>query len=239
MSSLAKRPDGRWRARYRDAAGKEHSRHFPRKVDGQKWLDEVTAAVVTGQYVDPGAGRITFAAYYKDWSARQVWEPGTVRAMDLAAGSVTFSAVPMGKLVSSHVEEWAKSMTVRKLAPGTVHTRFNNVRSVFRSAVRDRIIFTDPSAGVRLPRRRRAEAAMCIPTIEDVGSLLEAADPGFRPFIALCAFAGLRLGEAAALQVAWAVLFASPGRCSVRMAARWTSSPRSTGASARCTCRTT
>src|SRR5262245_5077978 len=65
MANIAKRPDGRWRARYRDAAGKEHARHFPRKADAQRWLDEVTASVVTGAYVDPKAGRVTFAAYFK------------------------------------------------------------------------------------------------------------------------------------------------------------------------------
>jgi len=59
MASITKRPDGRWRARYRDKAGKEHAKHFDRKVDGQRWLDEVTAAAVTGQYVDPKAGRET------------------------------------------------------------------------------------------------------------------------------------------------------------------------------------
>jgi hypothetical protein len=63
VASIAKRPDGRWRARYRDADGHEHARHFPRRVDAQRWLDEVTAAVVTGQYVDPRAGRVTFRAY--------------------------------------------------------------------------------------------------------------------------------------------------------------------------------
>jgi len=60
MASITKRPDGVWRARYRDEAGREHAKHFPRKVDAQRWLDEVTAAVVTGQYVDPKAGRITW-----------------------------------------------------------------------------------------------------------------------------------------------------------------------------------
>lgn len=29
----------RWRARYVDNAGREHSRTFDRKVDAQKWLD--------------------------------------------------------------------------------------------------------------------------------------------------------------------------------------------------------
>jgi len=42
---------------------------------------------------------------------------------------------------------------------------------------------------------------MTIPTPEDVGKLLEVAEPWFAPFIGLCAFAGLRLGEAAAVQV--------------------------------------
>lgn len=47
MASIKKRPDGIWRARYRDEAGKEHARHFKRKVDAQDWLNEVTASVVT------------------------------------------------------------------------------------------------------------------------------------------------------------------------------------------------
>ena len=42
---------------------------------------------------------------------------------------------------------------------------------------------------------------MSIPSPAEVGELLRAADPQFEAFIALCAFAGLRLGEAAALQV--------------------------------------
>jgi hypothetical protein len=66
MANIAKRPDGIWRARYRDSADKEHSRHFKRKVDAQHWLDEVTTAVTTGMYVDPGRSRITVG----DWSRR-------------------------------------------------------------------------------------------------------------------------------------------------------------------------
>jgi hypothetical protein len=48
MASITKRPNGKYRARYRDAADMEHARHFDRKVDAQRWLDEVTAAVVRG-----------------------------------------------------------------------------------------------------------------------------------------------------------------------------------------------
>jgi integrase len=76
-----------------------------------------------------------------------------------------------------------------------------NVRAVLRGAVRDRVIATDPSDGVTLPRRRRREQAMSIPTPPQVGALLAAADERFAAFIASCVFGGLRLGEAAALQV--------------------------------------
>jgi integrase len=82
------------------------------------------------------------------------------------------------------------------------------VRSVFRAAVADRVIATDPSAGVALPRRRKAEAAMRVPSVSEVGLLVAHADStrvstrkGFSAYVALCAFAGLRKAEAAAVQV--------------------------------------
>ncbi len=201
MASIAKRPDGRYRARYRDEAGAEHSRHFTRKVDAQAWLDQITTSVVTGQYVDPKAGRVTFQNFYEQWRERQVWVPGTLRAMNIAANSVTFANVPLRSVRRSHVEQWVKSMTARGLAASTIHTRMNNVRAILRGAVGDRVIPTDPSIGVALPRRRRAEAAMTIPTTAEIGKVLKAAEGPFRAFVALCAFAGLRVGEAAGLRV--------------------------------------
>jgi integrase len=207
--NIQKRPDGRWRARYRDDSGREHARHFGRKVDAQRWLDEVTASMVTGAYVDPKAGRVTFAEYFAGWARRQVWESGTDRAVRLAAGSATFADMPLAALRRSHVERWVKAMQTAPrgdgrppgLAAGTIRTRVNNVRAVLRAAVRDRVIASDPSDGIALPRVRRAEVAMALPSAADVRALLGVAPGEWRAFVALCAFAGLRLGEAAALQV--------------------------------------
>jgi hypothetical protein len=58
--NIAKRANGKWRARYRDEAGNERARHFDRKVDAQRWLDEISSTVMSGTYVDPTAGKITF-----------------------------------------------------------------------------------------------------------------------------------------------------------------------------------
>lgn len=96
-----------------------------------------------------------------------------------------------------------------KLAATTIDTRFTIVRGVFRAAVADRLIVSDPSVRVVRPRKRKAEAAMSIPTNADVATLLNAAEPpsrpksrpGFTAFVALCAFAGLRRGEALGVQV--------------------------------------
>ena len=72
------------------------------------WDDEQTTALVSGNYVDPNAGRVTFCTYFERWAARQVWAPGTERAMYLAGRSVTFWDVPMRMLVRSHIEAWVR-----------------------------------------------------------------------------------------------------------------------------------
>lgn len=202
MSSIAKRPNGQWRARYRDEAGREHARHFAKKMDAQSWLNEVTAAIVTGNYADPKAGRITFTRYYKGWAERQVWADNTRRNTDFAAASVTFGDVPLRSLRRSHIESWVKAMS-KTQAPSTVRSRYKRIRTVLRAAVADKVIPSDPSEGIALPRLRRSDASMTILTTKQVGKLLSTAatkDPQLRPIIALCAFAGLRLGEALGVQ---------------------------------------
>src|SRR5688572_16978000 len=69
MASIAKRPDGTFRPRYRDAAGREHARHFKRKVDAQRWLDEQTSALVRGDWIDPYRSRLTVGQWSQTWLA--------------------------------------------------------------------------------------------------------------------------------------------------------------------------
>ena len=72
MANIQKRSNGTWRARYRDTGGKEHARHFGRKVDAQAWLDEVTTAVRTGTYVDPARSNVTTGVVAEQWLAGKV-----------------------------------------------------------------------------------------------------------------------------------------------------------------------
>jgi integrase len=204
---ISRRGDS-WRARYRNPeTGRQHERSFDKQVDAVRWRRQQLDALDRGRWVDPEAGKVSFIRYFEAWGRDQLWTDGTRKAMSLAARSTTFAEVDLRLVRPSHVEAWVKSMTVvtqnrkRPLAPGTIKTRFVNVRTVFRAAVRDGMIATDPTAQVRLPRLRKREAAMTIPAPEVVGAILAACEPRFRAFVGLCTFAGLRLGEAAALQV--------------------------------------
>jgi integrase len=197
-----------WRGAYRDEREKQHTKSFKRQVDAKRWVATEEAKIVRGDWVDPAAGKVTFAAFYDGWAPRQVWVSSTRENADLATAGVPFRDQPLRTIRRSHIEAWVKQLMV-VLAPTTIDTRFTIVRGVFRAAVADRLIAHDPTVGVVLPRKRKAEAAMSIPTHADVARLLNAAEPlnrpsarpGFTAYVALCAFAGLRRGEALGVQV--------------------------------------
>lgn len=198
--NITKRSNGSYLARYRDANRKEHSKTFHKKSEAQAWLNEITSSMVTGRWIDPRHGRVTMAAYYEQFRDRQHWQTTTTTAMNLAVSQCTFAQLPLSKITRAHVELWVAEMTDRGLAPGTVQTRLSNVRTVLNGAQRDHLIAVDPSRGVKAPRARRQSARLTVPTREEVAAIVAATDPAYRALTAAAAYAGLRLGEAAALQ---------------------------------------
>jgi hypothetical protein len=161
MANISKRPDGRWRARYRDAEGREHARHFARKIDGQRWLDEVTASVVTGQYVDPKAGKVTFRDYAESGRVAQVHRASSAAHVETMLRRHTyprFGARPLNSIRASEIQAWVKVTT---LAPSTIQVLHGIVSSVFRAAIRDRLITSNPCAETKLPRKIRARWSRC------------------------------------------------------------------------------
>lgn len=197
----------RHRARYRDEAGIEHARHFRKKADAQRWLDEATAGIVRGDWVDPAAGKITFAQWWSQWAAAQDWAPGTAASADQVLASIGFADVPIRSVTENHVRQWMKAQRLpgpkrkRGLAASTRRTRFNYIRMCFAAAIRARLIRHDPTVAITPPKVPKAETKMRIPTPEQVAQALAVAPVDFRAFVAVCAFAGLRLGEAAGLQL--------------------------------------
>jgi hypothetical protein len=74
----------RWRARYVDDAGREHTRAFDRKVDAQRWLAGVSASIVRGDYIDPKLARMTVDAWCELWlSGYRTRRKSTVRQAEV------------------------------------------------------------------------------------------------------------------------------------------------------------
>jgi hypothetical protein len=65
----------KWRVKWRDAGGRQHSRTFRTKIDAQGFAATVEADKHRGVGIDPAGARVTFDAYAAAWMTRQVWAP--------------------------------------------------------------------------------------------------------------------------------------------------------------------
>lgn len=209
MAHVNRRPDGRWRARYRDPAGREHSRHFNRKLDAVRWLDEIATSLVTGQYVDPNAGKMLFKDYAEKWRAAQVHRPTSqahVETMLRRHAYPYFGKRPMASVLPGEIQAWVRKLgdgdpaTGRRgLAPATVGVIHGISSGVFKSAVRDRMIMANPCEGTRLPKVERPRVVP--PSTEQVEALHDAMPKELQALIVLAAGTGMRQGELLGLTV--------------------------------------
>ncbi len=197
MATIRRR-EGRpspWEAVHRDPSGRQRTRAFRRKVDAQRWLDEQTAAIVTGQYVAPDAGAVTFREYAEAWRAAQVHRPSTAEKVESTLrhhAYPTFGDQPLRSILPTHIQAWVKALSAR-LSPSTIAVTHGIVASVFKAAVRDRRIVSTPCEGTKLPRVVREPV---MPLDLDQVRALEAAMPAhYRAMVTLGAATGLRLSE--------------------------------------------
>ena len=202
MANIAKRPDGRWRARYRDSAGREHSRHFKRKVDAQRWLDEVTTAVTTGMYVDPGRSRITVGEWSGRWLKTKVDLKPSTRAR--YEGLLRVNVLPrwgeirLADVTHEGVAAWIADLTASGLSAATVRQAHRVLSLTFSLAVRDGRLARNPADHIPLPRAAKHEKVFL--TVDQVEQLADAAGE-YRLVILFLAYTGLRFGELSALRV--------------------------------------
>ena len=204
MASIKKRPDGVWRARYRDDAGREHAKHFPRKVDAQRWLDEVTAAVVTGTYVDPKTARTTVEEWCTSWLAGY----GTRRASTVRQARVhvarivaEFGPKRLGDVRPSHVKAWTAKLKSEGAADSYVYVYALHARlaQITADAVHDGVIPRSPCSRRTSPGAGRQRAYVATET--QLWALVDAVPEHLRPAVLLGAFAGLRVAEVCGLRV--------------------------------------
>ncbi len=203
MASIQRRQDGRWRARYRDSSGKEHARHLGRKTDAQRWLDEVTTSVVTGQYVDPKAGRSTIGALAPVWlqvKTSRVKPKTLVGYQSLLETHVLprWRDAAVSTITTADIEAWVSQLTSDGLSASRTRQAYLVLKGVLDTAVKARKLAVSPAHGVELPRTPQSTREYL--TIAQLEALADAAGP-HALLIRVLGYGGLRWGEAVGLTV--------------------------------------
>lgn len=192
----------RWRARYVDADGREVAKGFDRKADAAQWLEEVTATIVSGTYIAPGAGTATVGEIHQQWLRTQAHVKASTRAARASAWAAhvrdAWHDIAVSEVQTSAVRAWVAEMAERGAEAPTVENALGVLRMVLALAVEDKRIPRNPCEGVKAPRRRHSERAYL--THAQVAELA-AAMPRDGLVVRFLAYTGLRYGEMAALRV--------------------------------------
>ena len=200
--SVSRLKSGRWRARYRDSAGREHARHFERKADAQRWVAAQTASVARGDWIDPALSRTTMEEWSGVWletkahlrpKTRDKYESG-LRIWILPR----WGQAQLGSITHADVVAWVAEIQRTRSAGLTRHT-LAILSQMLELAVRDGRIPRNVARGVRKPRLSRPVQRFL--SHEEVARLARETPPPYDVLVILLAFTGLRFGEAAGLTV--------------------------------------
>jgi integrase len=202
MASIQKRPDGKYRARYRDDRGSEHARHFGRKVDAQKWLDEQTARLVAGTHVDPRTARTTVDEWCETWlKGYRLRRKSTVRQAEVHIARIkqAFGPMQLSVVRPSHVKSWLAQLAAEGLSESYIYALHGRLSQLFSDAVHDGIVAKSPCSRRTSPGAGKQRAYVA--TTEQVWALHDAMPDRLKAAVLLGAFVGLRTAEACGLRV--------------------------------------
>ncbi|MCW2900226.1 MAG: site-specific integrase [Streptosporangiaceae bacterium] len=197
-------PSGRWQVRYRGPDGIDRSapHTFPSKTEANRWLTLKEAEIVSGDWLNPDAGRVSFKEYAEAWVSER---PGLrVKTIERYEGVVrlylvpTFGALAVGDIKDPHVRRWRKKLVDGGVGEATLAKSYRLLKAIMNTAVGDGLLKRNPcqikgGGSENAPERP-------VLSIGQVYTLAEVIGPRFRALVLLTMFANLRWGEAVALR---------------------------------------
>ncbi|MDY7341348.1 site-specific integrase [Corynebacterium amycolatum] len=166
----------RWVARYRDPAGKEHSRTFETRREATLFLAEQEHAIHAGTWVNPTTAATTIGALAAGWEqqARPGGTRNARRALRRNLGALEH--MPADKLPTPLVRQWVGQLRDGRpwivgdegLGVASVASLLQQLKAMLNQAVADQVIVRNPAARVQAPRPRTAVTWADIPTADEV-----------------------------------------------------------------------
>lgn len=177
----------KWIVRYRDPAGKEHSKTFDTQAAAKDFDADQAAKLTRGTWIDPADEKTTLAQLVDEW-VEQTNNTGTrgVRA-GFRANLGDLEDMPIGRIRASHVTVWATALHRGRpwkngapLSDTTVGMHISRLKGVFARAVEDGLIARSP-----VPSRLKASILQDreitereVPTFAQVKTMCAVADTG-------------------------------------------------------------
>jgi integrase len=196
----------RWQARWETPDGEPKTKLFAKKVDAEKEVTKQEHAVLSGDWLDPEAGKVKVSDYALD-----IWLPaqGIIGRTEIEyRGVLNRYLVPewgrrqIRTVKPSEAGAWQALLTTKYELGGTTPNRVARlVRSVFRLAVIDRVIRVSPFEGIKAPTL--VETTVHPPDVAEVRQIVaHAYNDRWRTMFELNALTGLRSGELRGMRVA-------------------------------------
>lgn len=202
MGSVRKRPDGRWRARYRGPDKRERSRHFDRKQDAERWLAGIEVSKARGEWIDPSLSKVTVGAWCEVWMDAQVQLKPTTRkryaAIIVNKIGPTWAKVALADVTSSDVSGWISLLADSGLGTPSIRYAHRVLSLALKAAVLDGRLPRNPAEGVPLPR---AKSRTKVHLSHDELARLADECGTHRTLVLFLGYTGVRWGEVSALRI--------------------------------------
>jgi integrase len=218
----------RWRARYVDERGGEHSKAFSRKVDAQRWLDGQTSAVVAGTHVAPRDAQLTVDQWCDLWlEGYKIHRDGTVRAARTHIGQIIaeFGGMQLSAVRPSQVKSWVARLRTDGVEASYIYALHSRLSQICSDAVHDGVLGRNPCSRRTSPPMGKPK--VYVATTEQVWAIHDEVPDHLKVAVLLGAFAGLRVAEVAGLRVDDVDFI----RCVVHPKQQWPAKPLKTDGS--------
>ena len=215
------RKDGstRWEARYWDRmnSGTRHQKMFRTRQEASDWLTAQQHSQLTGTHIPPATQQITYTSVADAW--RTTWldlEPKTKLGNEQILANhllPEFGTTKISAITPQRVQAYITRLSQppanpspsggKALAPGTVRNIYAALRASLNTAVRLRMIHSNPCQHVKLPRSPKEQQIILTPG--EVAHLAKEISTNQRTeqygvMVLVAAYTGLRAGELLALR---------------------------------------
>src|SRR4051812_1868438 len=150
-----------WRVRWRDAAGRAHSKVVGRKRDAEAFDAEIVRRKRTGELALFGAGRQTLADFAEEWWRLYALQNLAMRTRRSYAGCWDRHVLPrlgatrLHEITPELVEHFRSELEAEGVGQPTVYRALALLQGVLQRAVEWRRIPQNPVKLVRKPQIRR------------------------------------------------------------------------------------